>query len=141
MSKIVAVIGASSDRRKFGNRALRAYVQQGFTVLAINPNETEVEGIKAYASVLDVPGPIDMATFYVPPDIGERVIDEVAKKGIPEVWLNPGAESDARRPGGARNVPQYPANSGLQHHVDWRRSLRAVRLENPGVATYTRISS
>lgn len=95
MSKIVAVIGASSDRRKFGNRALRAYVQQGFTVLAINPNEAEVEGIKTYASVLDVPGPIDMATFYVPPEIGERVIDEVAKKGIQEVWLNPGAESDA----------------------------------------------
>lgn len=95
MSKTVAVIGASSDRRKFGNRALRAYVQQGFTVLAINPNESEVEGIKTYASVLDVPGPIDMATFYVPPEIGEKVIDEVAKKGIPEVWLNPGAESDA----------------------------------------------
>jgi uncharacterized protein len=93
--KVVAVIGASSDRRKFGNRALRAYVQQGFTVLAINPNETEVEGLKTYASVLDVPGPIDMATFYVPPEIGEKVIDEVAKKGITEVWLNPGAESDA----------------------------------------------
>ena len=93
--KVVAVIGASSDRRKFGNRALRAYVLQGFTVLAINPNETEVEGLKTYASVLDVPGPIDMATFYVPPDIGEKVIDEVAKKGITEVWLNPGAESDA----------------------------------------------
>ena len=95
MAKTVAVIGASSDRKKFGNRALRAYVLQGFTVLAINPNETEVEGLKTYASVLDVPGPIDMATFYVPPDIGERVIDEVAKKGITEVWLNPGAESDA----------------------------------------------
>ena len=95
MSKTVAVIGASSDRRKFGNRALRAYLQQGFTVLAINPNESEVEGIKTYASVLDVPGPIDMATFYVPPEIGEKVIDEVAKKGIAEVWLNPGAESDA----------------------------------------------
>ena len=94
-AKTVAVIGASSDRRKFGNRALRAYIQQGFTVLAINPNETEVEGLKTYASVLDVPGPIDMATFYVPPDIGEKVIDEVAKKGITEVWLNPGAESDA----------------------------------------------
>ena len=93
--KAVAVIGASSDRRKFGNRALRAYVLQGFTVLAINPNETEVEGLKTYASVLDVPGPIDMATFYVPPDIGEKVIDEVAKKGITEVWLNPGSESDA----------------------------------------------
>ena len=95
MSKIVAVIGASSDRRKFGNRALRAYRQQGFSVLAINPNESEVEGIKTYASVLDVPGPIDMATFYVPPEIGERVIEEVARKGITEVWLNPGAESDA----------------------------------------------
>jgi uncharacterized protein len=95
VAKTVAVIGASSDRRKFGNRALRAYVQQGFTVLAINPNETEVEGLKTYASVLDVPGSIDMATFYVPPDIGEKVIDEVAKKGITEVWLNPGAESDA----------------------------------------------
>ena len=94
-AKTVAVIGASSDRRKFGNRALRAYIQQGFTVLAINPNETEVEGLRTYASVLDVPGPIDMATFYVPPDVGEKVIDEVAKKGITEVWLNPGAESDA----------------------------------------------
>ena len=95
MAKIIAVIGASSDRRKFGNRAFRAYQRQGFEVLAINPNEAEVEGVKTYASVLDVPGAIDMATFYVPPHVGEKVIDEVARKGIPEVWLNPGAESDA----------------------------------------------
>jgi hypothetical protein len=95
MSKVIAVIGASSNRRKFGNRALRAYRQQGYTVLAINPNEAEVEGQKTFASVLDVPGPIDMATFYVPPEIGERVIEEVARKGIAEVWFNPGAESDA----------------------------------------------
>lgn len=94
MAKVVAVIGASSDRRKFGNRALRAYVQQGYTAIPINPNEREVEGLKTYASVLDVPGPIDMATFYVPPDVGERVIAEVAQKQIPEVWFNPGAESD-----------------------------------------------
>jgi len=95
MAKVVAIIGASSDRRKFGNRALRAYQQQGHTVIPINPNEAEVEGIKTYASVLDVPGPIDMASFYVQPDVGERVIEDVARKGIPEVWLNPGAESDA----------------------------------------------
>ena len=95
MAKVVAVVGASSDRRKFGNRALRAFRQQGYTVVPINPNETEVEGIKTFASVLDVPDPIDMATFYVPPEIGERVIEEVARKGIAEVWLNPGAESDA----------------------------------------------
>ena len=94
MAKIVAVIGASSDRRKFGNRALRAFRRQGYTVLAINPNETVVEGLKTYASVLDVPDAIDMATFYVPPDVGEKVMPEVARKKIPEVWLNPGSESD-----------------------------------------------
>jgi hypothetical protein len=94
VGKVVAVIGASSNRRKFGNRALRAYLQQGYTAIPINPNETEVEGVKTYASVLDVPGAIDMASFYVPPDVGERVIEDVAKKQIPEVWLNPGAESD-----------------------------------------------
>ena len=95
MPRIVAVIGASNDRHKFGNRAVRAFLQQGYTVIPINPHETSVEGLKTYRSVLDVPGAVDMASFYVPPDVGERVIDEVAKKGIPEVWLNPGAESDA----------------------------------------------
>ena len=95
MPKVVAVIGASSNRSKFGNRAVRAFQQQGYTVVPINPHETEVEGLKAYASVLDVPGPIDMASIYVPPEIGEQVIEEIARKGIAEVWLNPGAESDA----------------------------------------------
>jgi len=95
VSRIVAVIGASNDRRKFGNRAVRAYKLRGYTVVPINPHETEVEGLRAYASVLDVPGPIEMASFYVPPEVGERVIEEIARKQIPEVWLNPGAESDA----------------------------------------------
>jgi len=95
VSKIVAVIGASNNRHKFGNRAVRAYKLQGYTVVPINPHETEVEGLKAYASVLDVPGPIEMASLYVPPEVGERVIEEIALKEIPEVWLNPGAESDA----------------------------------------------
>ena len=94
MSKVVAVIGASGDRRKFGNRALRAFRQQGYTVVPINPHETEIEGLRAYRSVLDVPGPIDMATFYVPPNVGQQVIEEIARKQIFEVWLNPGAESD-----------------------------------------------
>jgi predicted CoA-binding protein len=95
MSKVVAVIGASNNRQKFGNRAVRAFQQQGYTVIPINPHETNVEGLKTYASVLDVPGPVDMASFYVPPEIGEQVIEEIARKGITEVWLNPGAESDA----------------------------------------------
>lgn len=93
--KIVAVIGASTDRLKFGNKAVRAFRNHGDEVVPINPSEGEVEGLKAYRSVLDVPGRIDMATFYVPPKVGEAIIEEVARKGIREVWLNPGADSDA----------------------------------------------
>lgn len=93
--KTVAVIGASSNRAKFGNKALRAFERQGFRVLAINPNESEVEGHKTYASVLDVPDAIDIATVYVPAGVGVRVMDDLAKKGVPEVWLNPGADDDA----------------------------------------------
>ena len=91
---VVAVIGASNDRRKFGNRALRAFRRQGYTVIPINPHETEVEGLRAYASVLDVPGPIDMATVYVQPGTAKALLDEFERKRIPEIWLNPGADDD-----------------------------------------------
>ena len=94
MAKTVAVVGASSDRRKFGNKALRAFVAEGYRVFAINPNEEAVEGLQTYASVLDVPGPIDMATVYVQPDVAERLLPEFEQKQIPEIWINPGAESD-----------------------------------------------
>jgi predicted CoA-binding protein len=90
--KTVAVVGASSNRDKFGNKALRAFENRGYTVIPINPTETEVEGHRAYATVMDVPEAIDMATIYVPPAVGVRVMDDLAKKGIPEVWLNPGAD-------------------------------------------------
>jgi predicted CoA-binding protein len=95
VSKTVAIVGASSSRAKFGNKALRAFEKQGFRVVAINPNEQEVEGHKTYASVLDFPEPIDMATVYVPGSVGVRVMEDLAKKGVPEVWLNPGADDDA----------------------------------------------
>jgi hypothetical protein len=93
--KTVAVIGASADRRKFGNKAVRAFAQRGYRIVPINPHEREVEGWPAYPSVLDVEGPIDLATVYVPPQVGEGVVEEVARKGIPELWLNPGSESPA----------------------------------------------
>ncbi|HET7698879.1 MAG TPA: CoA-binding protein [Vicinamibacterales bacterium] len=93
--KTVAVIGASSNRDKFGNKALRAFAQRGYIVIPINPVETEVEGYRAFPSVLDVPGDIDLATVYVPPPVGVRVMDDLAKKGIAEVWLNPGADGRA----------------------------------------------
>ena len=94
MPQIVAVVGASRDRHKFGNKALRAFRDAGHTVIPINPHETEVEGVRAYASVLDVPGPIDMATVYVQPGTAKALLDEFERKRIPEIWLNPGADDD-----------------------------------------------
>ena len=84
MAKIVAVIGASSDRRKFGNRAVRAFRRQGYTVIPVNPKERQVEGLTAYASVLDFPEVIEMATFYVPPEVGMKILLERLHAVIPE---------------------------------------------------------
>ena len=92
--KTVAVIGASSNRDKFGNKALRAFANQGYTVIPINPTEAEVEGHKTFKSVLDVPGTLDMATVYVPALAGVKVMEELAQKGVGEVWLNPGADDE-----------------------------------------------
>ena len=94
MAKTVAVVGASSDRNKYGNKALRAFERQGYTVIPINPNVAEVEGHRTYPTVLDVPGDIDMATVYVHADAGVEVIENLAQKGVGEVWLNPGADDD-----------------------------------------------
>jgi uncharacterized protein len=96
MAKTVAVIGASTNRQKFGNKALRAFAQQGYTVVPINPTEPVIEGYPAYASVLDVPGRIDIATVYVPGHVGVQVMEQLAQLGtVEEVWLNPGADEPA----------------------------------------------
>jgi hypothetical protein len=93
--KSVAIVGASRDRAKFGNKAVRAFARQGFHVYPINPRETEVEGWPAYASVLDLPATPDMATLYVRPSVSEAVVADLARKGVVEVWFNPGSESPA----------------------------------------------
>lgn len=95
MPRRVAVIGASNDRRKYGNKAVRAFLAQGYEVAPVNPHETAIEGLPSFPSVLKVPGAIDMATMYVPPEVGAGIIEELARKQIPEVWFNPGSESPA----------------------------------------------
>jgi uncharacterized protein len=95
MGRVVAVIGASNDRRKFGNKAVRAFARQGYDVKPVNPKTATVEGIPAYASITDIPGPVDLVTVYVPPEIGERLLPEIASKRPAELWINPGAESDS----------------------------------------------
>ena len=88
----IAILGASTDRRKFGNKAVRAFRAQGFTVIPINPRAETVEGEPAYASVLDYPGTIDEASVYLPPAVGLPAMDQLKAKGVPVVWLNPGAD-------------------------------------------------
>jgi predicted CoA-binding protein len=92
--KTVAVIGASNDRHKFGNKAVRAFVQQGYRVYPINPHESVIEGLPAYRTVGEVPARPEMISVYVPPPIILRLLPEIADKGCDELWLNPGADSD-----------------------------------------------
>lgn len=95
MARTVAVIGASNDRSRYANKAVRAFLAEGYIVVPVHPTETVVEGLRAYRRVSDVPGPLDMATVYVPPAVTLTVLPELAAKGVAEVWLNPGSEDDA----------------------------------------------
>ena len=90
----VAVIGASQDRRKYGNKAVRAYAENGYTVFPVNPNEATIEGLKAYPKLDAITEPIDFVSLYVPPAIGIRLLPAIAAKEPKELWLNPGSESD-----------------------------------------------
>jgi len=89
----IAIVGASDDRSKFGNKALRAYQTKGYTVYPINPKGGEIEGVPAYSSLSDLPEPPDRVSFYVPPQVGIDLLEEVKATGS-ELWLNPGTESD-----------------------------------------------
>jgi len=92
--KTVAIIGASNDPRKFGNKAVRAFLEKDFTVYPVNPIETEVEGIEAYKSIRDVPVRPQMISVYVPPQVLVKLLPNIAARGCDELWLNPGTESD-----------------------------------------------
>jgi predicted CoA-binding protein len=93
--RVVAVVGASSDRGKFGNRAVRAFLRQGYDVRPVNPNEEIIEGLPAYKTITDIPGPVDIVSIYVPAAIGIGLLEGIAAKQPREVWINPGAESAA----------------------------------------------
>ena len=89
---MVAVVGASRDRRKFGNKAVRGFQQAGYRVAPINPGGGTIEGLQAYRNLREVPFRIDLASFYVPPAIGAALVADVASLDIPTLWLNPGAD-------------------------------------------------
>jgi predicted CoA-binding protein len=90
-----AVVGASSDRSKYGNKVLRCYQQHGKEVYPINPKAPEVEGLKAYPSLAALPAPVKAISVITPPVATEQVVREAAAAGVTHIWMQPGAESGA----------------------------------------------
>ncbi len=93
-SRTVAVVGASTDRRKFGNKGVRTFVQAGWRVFPVNPHEPEVEGLPTSESVTNIAEPLDVVSLYVPPAVGPPLLPAIAAKSPVELWVNPGTESD-----------------------------------------------
>lgn len=92
-SEAFAVVGASSDRSKYGNKVLRCYQQHGYTVIPVNPREETIEGISCVKSLKDLPKNVKSISIITPPRITETVVDEAISCGITSIWMQPGAES------------------------------------------------
>ena len=88
-----AVVGASTNQDKYGDKVLRCYQQHGREVHPINPRAPEVEGLKAYPSLAAVPAKLKGVSIITPPAVTAQVVREAAALGIPRVWMQPGAES------------------------------------------------
>ncbi|MBI3836414.1 MAG: CoA-binding protein [Planctomycetia bacterium] len=103
--RTVAILGASADRSKFGNKSVRAHAQAGYEVYPVNPKGGLIEGLPVYRSLADVPADhLNRISVYLPPAVGFTTLAEIAAKGCDELWLNPGSESpeliaEARRLG------------------------------------------
>lgn len=89
-----AVVGASRERQKYGNKVLRCFGQHGRTAYPVNPNVDEVEGLEAYPDLAGLPGPVHGVSVIVPPEVTERIVEDLPASGAKWVWMQPGAESE-----------------------------------------------
>jgi len=88
-----AVVGASADREKYGNKVLRCYLQHGLDVHAVNPRMAEVEGVVSYPDLRSVPAKVRGVSVVTPPAVTEKVVEDAVAAGVEVVWMQPGAES------------------------------------------------
>jgi hypothetical protein len=88
-----AVVGVSTDQKKFGYIIWRNLQQKGYTVYPINPKYDQIEGERCYRSLVDVADRTDVVDVVVPPAVTEQVVGQCAELGLTRVWLQPGAES------------------------------------------------
>lgn len=90
-----AVVGASRDRSKYGNKVLRAYLQNNRPVFAVNPNANEVEGVPAFPDLASLPESVHGISVITPPKVTEEIVRQAAELDIKNIWIQPGAESEA----------------------------------------------
>ena len=90
----IGVVGASSDRSKYGYRCLAALLEKGFHAIPVNPRAEEILGVPAVASVTDLPADARAINVITPPAISAQVLAAAIERGITHVWFQPGAEPD-----------------------------------------------
>jgi len=93
--RVWAVVGAGQDRSKFGNQVFVSLREAGYTVFPVNPKAPEVEGVRAYATLADLPQKPDVVNLVVPPAVTEQVVRQAQRLGLTRIWMQPGAESQA----------------------------------------------
>jgi len=93
--RVWAVVGASQDPRKFGNRIFRSLSGSGYTVYPVNPKGGELDGQIVYRSLAELPEKPEVIDTVVPPQVTEQVVKEAHKLGLTRIWMQPGSESEA----------------------------------------------
>lgn len=93
-SNAFGVVGASTNREKYGNKVLRVYLQNHKKVIPVNPHETNIEGIASVADIESLPAEVKSISIVTPPPVTEKIVQQAIKKGIQNIWMQPGAESD-----------------------------------------------
>lgn len=94
-AKAFGVVGASTNRDKYGNKVLRCYLQNNYQVIPVNPKAQEIEGVPCVATVLDLPDDVSSISVITPPAVTEKIVEMAIQKGIRNIWMQPGAESTA----------------------------------------------
>ncbi|MBN2239200.1 MAG: CoA-binding protein [Dehalococcoidales bacterium] len=104
--KIFAIIGATANEEKNGNKIFKNLKNRGYEVYPVNPRLDELDGDKVYHTLSDIPVKVDVVDFVVPPAVTEETLKECKKLGLTRIWLQPGSESD--------NAIQYCLDNGMQ---------------------------
>ena len=93
--KTFAVIGATDNPEKYGNQIFKNLRSRGYEVYPVNPNLEELDGVKCYPSLADIPVKVDVVDFVVPPEVTEVTLQRCNQLGLNRIWLQPGSESEA----------------------------------------------